>query len=85
MSQLERETDWVIISGDQCIRKNPHEIKAWKAAGHTTFFLKKAWMTLQFWEQAHKMVKCFPELIDCAEKSERGQQFQVGVNGKIES
>jgi hypothetical protein len=84
MAQLGRERDWVIVSGDQCIRKNPHEIIAWKSAGHTTFFLKKGWMSLSFWDQAQKMVKAFPELIRCAEESERGTQFQVGVNGRIE-
>ncbi|MEY2572682.1 MAG: hypothetical protein QOJ87_895 [Verrucomicrobiota bacterium] len=40
MSALARETDWVIVSADLRIRKNPHEVEAWKAAGHTTFFLK---------------------------------------------
>ena len=57
LSQLGSEEDWVIISGDQRILKNPHELKAWKAARHTTFFLKKAWMALGFWDQAQKMVK----------------------------
>jgi hypothetical protein len=84
LSQLGGEEDWVIISGDQRILKNPHEIKAWKAAKHTTFFLKKAWMALGFWDQAQKMVKCFPELIRQAESAHRGSQFQIGVNGKIE-
>ncbi len=84
LTQLGSEKDWVIISGDQRIRSNPHELKAWKAAKHTTFFLKRAWMTLEFWDQAQKMVKCFPGLIKQAEKAPLGSQFQLGVNGKID-
>jgi PIN like domain len=49
MAVLAGEPDWIIISGDLRIRKNPHEIHAWKAAGHTTFFLKAGWINLPFW------------------------------------
>jgi hypothetical protein len=45
MSALARETDWVIVSADLRIRKNPHEVEAWKVAGHTTFFLKERWIS----------------------------------------
>ncbi len=49
MLALAKETDWVIISGDIQITKNRAEIEAWKAAGHTTFFLKKGWINLKGW------------------------------------
>jgi hypothetical protein len=52
MRSLASQPDWVIISGDLQIRKNPHEIRAWQEAGHTTFFLKKGWIALTFWDQA---------------------------------
>jgi hypothetical protein len=48
MLDLAKEEDWVIISGDLRIRKNPHEIAAWRSAGHTTFFLKPGWINLPF-------------------------------------
>ena len=56
MRALAGEPDWVIISGDLQIRKNPHEIRAWQQAGHTTFFLKKGWIALTFWDQANSAV-----------------------------
>ena len=46
MAELAKERDWIIVSGDLRIRKNPHEVKAWEAAGHTTFFLKRVGFTL---------------------------------------
>ena len=41
MNGLAKELDWIIISGDNRITKNPHEVQAWRAAGHTTFSLNR--------------------------------------------
>jgi hypothetical protein len=30
------------------ISRNPHEVRAWKEAGHTIFFLKPGWTDLTF-------------------------------------
>jgi len=65
------------------IRKNPHEVAAWREAGHTTFFLKAGWTNLSFWDQAQKFVKCFPEIIATADRAKSGTMFMVSVNGKI--
>lgn len=84
MTQLAKQQGWIIITADVRIGKNPHEIRAWKEAGHTIFFLKPGWLNMNFWDQAHKFVKCFPEIIRRAERASRGDSFIVGVNGKIE-
>ncbi len=84
MKTLAHETDWVIITADIRISRNPHEVRAWKEAGHTIFFLKPGWTDLQFWEQANKFTKCFPAIIATAEIEKRGEAFLVTVNGKIE-
>jgi hypothetical protein len=83
MSQLAREPDWIIISGDIRISRNPHEVEAWRNAGHTTFFLKPGWTNYQFWIQAYKVVKCFPDIIAAAESAKRATFFTVSTNGKI--
>ena len=85
MTALAKEEDLVIITADVAISRNPHEVKAWKEAGHTVFFLKPGWTDLTFWEQANKFTKCFPQMITEAMQSERGATFSVTVNGKIES
>jgi hypothetical protein len=59
-------------------------VKAWREAGHTIFFLKPGWTDLTFWEQANKFTKCFPALLEEAERAERGSAFIVSVNGKVE-
>jgi hypothetical protein len=84
MRSLAAEADWCIISGDLRIRRNPHEIAAWREAGHTIFFLKSGWIHLSFWEQAQKFVKCFPNVLDASTRHPRGAIFFVSVNGKLE-
>ena len=85
MKALAKEEDLVIVTADVAINRNPHEIRAWKEAGHTLFFLKPGWMDLTFWEQANKFTRCFPEIIKEAMRSERSAAFTVKVNGRIES
>ncbi len=81
---LAKETDWIIISGDINITKNRTEIEAWKAAGHTTFFLKKGWINLKGWDQFQKFAKVFPDILAEATHAKGGTMFFVTVNGKIE-
>jgi len=85
MKALAKEEDLVIVTADVAINRNPHEIRAWKEAGHTLFFLKPGWTDLAFWEQANKFTRCFPEIIKQAMRSERSAAFTVKVNGRIES
>jgi PIN domain-containing protein len=85
MKALAKEEDLVIVTADVAINRNPHEIRAWKEAGHTLFFFKPGWTDLTFWEQANKFTRCFPEIIKQAMRSERSAAFTVKVNGRIES
>ena len=84
MGQLADEENWIIVTADVRIGKNPHEIRAWKEAGHTIFFLKPGWTDMTFWHQATKFTRCFPDLIATAARAPRGSSFTVSVNGKIE-
>ncbi len=84
MQQLAGEEGWIIVTADIRIGKNPHELQAWKMAGHTVFFLKPGWTDMTFWVQAYKFTKCFPDILSKAERARRGTAFIVSVNGKIE-
>ena len=84
MKKLATEEDLIIISADVRIGKNPHEIKAWKEAGHTIFFLKPGWTEMPSWAQANKFTKCFPDIIEAAKRAKRSSSFVVSVDGKIE-
>jgi hypothetical protein len=84
MKSLASEDEWIIVTADVRISRNPHEVRAWKQAGHTVFFLKPGWTDLTFWAQANKFTRCFPQIIDEALKADRGAAFIVTVNGKVE-
>ena len=84
MKELSEQENWIIITADVRIGKNPHEIAAWKQAGHTIFFLKPGWTDMRFWDQAQKFTKCFPQIIEKAKTAKCGSSFIVSVNGKIE-
>jgi hypothetical protein len=85
MTELAKERGWIIVSGDLRIKKNPHEVQAWRSAGHTTFFLKSGWINLPLWTQTWKFVKCFPEIVDAAAKAKSGTFFSVSTMGKVEN
>lgn len=84
MKDLAEESNWIILSGDVAISRNPHEIAAWKEAGHTIFFLKAGWTHIGFWDQVQKLAKCFPDILVRAQRARPGDSFSVTVNGKIE-
>jgi hypothetical protein len=84
MRQLAGESGWVILSGDVAIGRNPHEVAAWKAAGHTIFFLKSGWTNIEFWQQVQKLARCFPDIIARARRAKAGNSFLVTVNGRID-
>ena len=85
MRGLAAESGWVILSGDVAIGRNPHEVAAWKGAGHTIFFLRSGWTNIEFWQQVQKLAKCFPEIMALAQRAKPGDSFLVTVNGKIQS
>ena len=84
MAALARRKDLIIISADVNISRNPHEVRAWKEAGHTIFFLKSGWIHLPLWEQASKLFHVFPEIIRRAKKAKKGAGFMVPIRGSIE-
>jgi len=84
MTALAREPDWIILSGDLAISRNPHEVEAWKQAGHVIFFLKPGWTNVPFWTQVEKLAQRFPKIEKLARRARKGQSFRVGLRGEIE-
>lgn len=70
MQQLSSESGSVILAGDVAIGRNPHEVIAWKAAGHTISFLKAGWTNIEFWQQVQEFARCFQtSLVGLVEQS----------------
>ena len=78
ISALASEGNWVIISGDVRITRNPQQCKAWQEANLTTFFLpKKKWMASDPWLQAANLVRWWPDIMDQARRVAPGAGFLV--------
>ena len=82
MRSLAKEPDLVIVSADTRITRNPHEVQAASGRPHD-LFPEARLDSFSFWIQAHKFVKCFPEIIAKASKAKSGELFFVSTNGKI--
>lgn len=81
MSGLGREGNWIVITSDYRITKNPHEIAAWKESKLTVFFLRTSWFDITFWEQAAKLVKLWPAIVAASERTPQSTQYIVPVSG----
>jgi hypothetical protein len=78
---LADDGDWIIVSGDPRITRNPAEREAWRESQLTAFFLKSGWTNLEFWIQVSKLIALWPKIVAHAEYAERGSGFFVPVRG----
>lgn len=77
--ELAKQGEYVIVSGDERITKNPHERLIWKQAKLTAFFLAKGWAHQKMWEKTWMFVRWFPELAKAARLVAPGAGFLVPV------
>ncbi len=86
LAALSTEGEWVIVSGDVRIHRNPHNRAAWRESRLTGFFFKKGFTALLIWEQAWRMVRWWPLIINQAQRVQSGVGFLVprDFNGKFE-
>ncbi|MBI3826335.1 MAG: hypothetical protein HY294_10095 [Candidatus Rokubacteria bacterium] len=74
---LGQERDWVIVSGDLHIMRNPAERAAWRESGLTAFFLKNAWADQKLWLYAARFVGWWPHIVTQAKIITKGKGFLV--------
>lgn len=79
-----KEGNCFIITRDNMIKKNPHELKAWKEAKLTIIFMQNSWLRLSFWDICWKFIKAWPELKSTIEKSINKKSFILHIQGRIE-
>lgn len=79
MTDLAAEGGWVVVTGDERITRNPTERAVWCRSGLTTFFLLPAWMRAPFEEQAWRLIRWLPRLIELAGAERTGTGLAVLV------
>jgi len=82
LKALGTEADWIIISGDPRISRNPIEKVAWLESNLTAFFFSPPFQTSGFWKQAAEMVRWWPAIVEQARKTPVRCGFRLQMNGK---
>ena len=77
-----REDRWLVISGDLRILKNKAEAPVLRSSGLSFFALMAGWININLHEQAWKLVKVWPLVLETAEKVQRPTVFQIPVNAQ---
>ena len=81
ISALSEESDWIIVSGDVRITRNPGERAAWLESKLLAFFLAKGWTSQSLWDQAWRFVKWWPRIVDQSQRIRPPAGFIVPLNG----
>lgn len=82
ISELAKEGDWIVISGDLDIIRTRAEKGIWKEAKLTGFFLKAGWIEIPKWEQASKLIRTWPRIVEQTKLVAPGATFLVPVSGQ---
>lgn len=84
---LAEEGNWIVITADLDIVRTRAERPVWKSSGLVGFFLKKGWINLTPWDQAWRLVKWWPTIVEQARLAAPGSTYAVDVNakGKLET
>jgi hypothetical protein len=78
------DNDRVVITVDHKIKSRPHELAVWRDSGLRVAFLAKAFVHLQFFEQASKILGAWPRIVEAASKLQPSECLHVSVNMKIQ-
>lgn len=82
LTALGGEGNWVIISGDRRISRNPAERKAWLESGLTSFFLKDGWGNQRIWVYSSRFLHWWPRIVAQAQIAAAGKGFFVPWGGQ---
>lgn len=79
------EPRWIVVSGDGRILRNRIELAAVKEAKLIFFCLNKQWMHMKFYEQAWKLIKVWPDVVENARgATPRIYEISGGAGLKVE-
>lgn len=77
LTDLGRDGNWVVISGDTRISRRPHERQIWADSKLTAFFMSRGWTEQTYWEQAWRLIRWWPEIVRMAARHPSAAGFEV--------
>jgi len=84
---LGTEGGWILVCGDLNIVRTRAQLPVWRVSGLIGFFLKKGWMNIDPWEQAWRLVKWWPTVVEQARIAAPGATYGLSIQptGRIET
>jgi PIN domain-containing protein len=82
---LAAEGDWIVITCDLDIVRNPYRQLVFRKAGLTAFFLLEGWSdgSVRGLEIAGRLLRLWPEITSLAQRHRPGTCFAVPFKGRI--
>jgi hypothetical protein len=80
IKRLGSEGDWIVITGDQRIRKNLAERTAWKRAGLKGFVLARAYQKRPVHQVASVLLWRWPEMEQFIRLAAPGSMFELPIS-----
>lgn len=81
IAELPDNEQCVIVTRDTAMHRAVLERAAWKRAGHVVIFLAGQWGPALFYEQAWRIVRWWPAIVETVFKSDRGVAYKVPWSG----
>ncbi|MCY4603545.1 MAG: hypothetical protein OXE49_04875 [Gemmatimonadetes bacterium] len=85
LEALGREGEWIVISGDIRISRNPAEKAAWRESGLTAFFFASQYPEKNIWTQVMHFLRWWPEITREAREhreAPEGSGYVIPMQGK---
>ena len=85
LEALGREGEWIVISGDIRISRNPTERAAWRESGLTAFFFAGQYPEKKIWTQVTHFLHWWPEITREAREyreAPEGSGYVIPMQGK---
>lgn len=85
LEALGREGEWIVISGDIRISRNPTERAAWRESGLTAFFFASQYPEKNIWTQVTHFLHWWPEITREAREhreAPEGSGYVIPMQGK---
>ena len=85
LEALGHEGEWIVISGDIRISRNPAEKAAWRESGLTVFFFASQYPEKNIWTQIMHFLRWWPEITREAREhreAPEGSGYVIPMQGK---
>lgn len=85
LEKLGHEEEWIVISGDIRISRNPAEKAAWRESGLTAFFFGGQYPGKKIWTQVMHFLRWWPEITREAREhreAPEGSGYVIPMKGK---